>query len=391
MDVLPEIEDGEGDIQLNPEELKIDTYRSGGAGGQHVNKTDSAVRITHIPTGIVVQCQSERSQISNRASAEKILKAKLLDLRRQEQEKELASLRGDQQEIAWGSQIRSYVFHPYTMVKDHRTKYETGNVQASWTEILPLYGGLAEGPGCRSQSYCGGGGGSVAKVRRRSIRDGDGRLAFGSFSGDGNILEEENAVEIEKIQWLDKPAEKELPQVARQLRRDIINMIWQANSGHPGGSLSAADILTCLYFQEMNLDPAAPDWAERDRFVLSKGHAAPVLYSALARRGYFDPAELLTLRRLGSRLQGHPHYGALPGVEMSTGSLGQGGAAAVGMALAAKLDKKNYRVYTLWGDGELEEGLVWESAMAAAHISWIIFAVSWIGTAFRSTGKLPMS
>ena len=174
-------------------------------------------------------------------------------------------------------------------------------------------------------------------------------------------------MEIEKIQWLDKPAEKELPQVARQLRRDIINMIWQANSGHPGGSLSAADILTCLYFQEMNLDPAAPDWAERDRFVLSKGHAAPVLYSALARRGYFDPAELLTLRRLGSRLQGHPHYGALPGVEMSTGSLGQGGAAAVGMALAAKLDKKNYRVYTLWGDGELEEGLVWESAMAAAH------------------------
>lgn len=130
VDVLPEIEEGDGEIELNPEDLKIDTYRSGGAGGQHVNKTDSAVRITHIPTGIVVQCQSERSQISNRASAEKILKAKLLDLRRQEQEKELANLRGDQQEIAWGSQIRSYVFHPYTMVKDHRTKHETGNVQA---------------------------------------------------------------------------------------------------------------------------------------------------------------------------------------------------------------------------------------------------------------------
>ena len=175
------------------------------------------------------------------------------------------------------------------------------------------------------------------------------------------------ALEIEKIQWLDKVEESELPKIARQLARDIINMIWQAKSGHPGGSLSAADILTCLYFREMNIDPANPAWTERDRFVLSKGHAAPVLYSALARRGYFDPAELMTLRRLGSRLQGHPHYGALPGVEMSTGSLGQGGATAVGMALAGKIDRKDYRVYTLWGDGELEEGLVWESAMAAAH------------------------
>ncbi len=174
-------------------------------------------------------------------------------------------------------------------------------------------------------------------------------------------------MEIEKIQWLDKAAAGELPLIARQIRRDIINMIWQARSGHPGGSLSAADILTCLYFYEMNIDPARPGWEDRDRFVLSKGHAAPVLYSALARRGYFDPAELMTLRRLGSRLQGHPHYGALPGVEMSTGSLGQGGSAAVGMALAARLDKRDCRIYTLWGDGELEEGLVWESAMAAAH------------------------
>ena len=130
VDVLPELEDGENEIVLNPEELKVDTYRSGGAGGQHVNKTDSAVRLTHIPSGIVVQCQSERSQIQNRASAERILKAKLLDLRRQEQEQAVANLRGEQQEIAWGSQIRSYVFHPYSMVKDHRTKYETGNVQA---------------------------------------------------------------------------------------------------------------------------------------------------------------------------------------------------------------------------------------------------------------------
>jgi peptide chain release factor 2 len=130
VDVLPELEDGDDEITLNTEDLKVDTYRSGGAGGQHVNKTDSAVRITHIPSGIVVQCQSERSQIQNRASAERILKAKLLDLKRQEQEQAVASLRGDQQDIAWGSQIRSYVFHPYSMVKDHRTKHETGNVQA---------------------------------------------------------------------------------------------------------------------------------------------------------------------------------------------------------------------------------------------------------------------
>jgi peptide chain release factor 2 len=129
-DVLPELSDDSADkIELNSEDLKIDTYRSGGAGGQHVNKTDSAVRITHLPTGIVVQCQSERSQISNRAAAEKILKAKLLDLRRQEQEQAVANLRGDQQEIGWGSQIRSYVFHPYSLVKDHRTKFENGNVQ----------------------------------------------------------------------------------------------------------------------------------------------------------------------------------------------------------------------------------------------------------------------
>ena len=130
VDVLPELEDGDNDIVLNPEELKVDTYRSGGAGGQHVNKTDSAVRLTHIPTGLVVQCQSERSQIQNRASAERILKARLLDLKRQEQEQAVASLRGEQKEIAWGSQIRSYVFHPYTMVKDHRTKHESGNVSA---------------------------------------------------------------------------------------------------------------------------------------------------------------------------------------------------------------------------------------------------------------------
>jgi peptide chain release factor 2 len=131
VDVLPEFEDGsDNDIVLLPDDLKIDTFRSGGAGGQHVNKTESAVRITHIPTGIIVQCQSERSQIQNRASCERILKAKILDIRRQEAEQAVASIRGEQQEIGWGSQIRSYVFHPYSLVKDHRTKHETGNVQA---------------------------------------------------------------------------------------------------------------------------------------------------------------------------------------------------------------------------------------------------------------------
>lgn len=154
---------------------------------------------------------------------------------------------------------------------------------------------------------------------------------------------------------------------ALEMRRDIVKMLAKAGSGHTGGSLSAADIVASLYFWEMQVDPARPDWEDRDRFVLSKGHAAPVLYAALARRGFF-PLELLsTLRKLGSPLQGHPDRKKLPGVEASTGSLGQGISWAVGMALAAKMDQKDYRVYALLGDGELEEGLVWEAAMAAAH------------------------
>ncbi|GAB6274775.1 MAG: transketolase [Peptococcaceae bacterium] len=144
-------------------------------------------------------------------------------------------------------------------------------------------------------------------------------------------------------------------------------MTGAAGSGHPGGSLSAADIITVLYFHFMRLNPAFPDWPERDRFVLSKGHAAPLLYAALAERGYFPAKELFTLRKLGSRLQGHPDMKQLPGVEMSTGSLGQGLAAANGMALAGKLDKRDYRVYVLLGDGEIQEGMIWEAAMAAAH------------------------
>lgn len=159
----------------------------------------------------------------------------------------------------------------------------------------------------------------------------------------------------------------ELKSIAKVIRKDIITMLTESGSGHPGGSLSAADILTTLYFNEMKVDPANPRDLDRDRFVLSKGHAAPVLYSTLARRGYFDPEELMGLRKLGSMLQGHPNMNDVPGVDMSTGSLGQGISAAVGMALAGKLDDKAYRVYALLGDGELEEGQVWEASMSAAH------------------------
>ncbi len=159
----------------------------------------------------------------------------------------------------------------------------------------------------------------------------------------------------------------ELAGRAKSIRKNIIRMVTEAKSGHPGGSLSAADILTVLYFAEMKLDPAKPKDADRDRFVLSKGHAAPVLYATLAEKGFFPQEELLTLRKINSRLQGHPEMKHIPGVDMSTGSLGQGLSAANGMALAGKLDARNYRVYALLGDGELEEGQVWEAAMFAAH------------------------
>ncbi len=151
------------------------------------------------------------------------------------------------------------------------------------------------------------------------------------------------------------------------IRENIIKMLAESGSGHPGGSLSAADIMACLYFWEMNIDPGAPLAPERDRFVLSKGHAAPVLYAALAEKGFFPAEDLLSLRQLGSPLQGHPDMRKLAGVEASTGSLGQGISWAVGMALAGKMDQAGYRVYTLLGDGELEEGMAWEAIMAAAH------------------------
>ena len=161
--------------------------------------------------------------------------------------------------------------------------------------------------------------------------------------------------------------EEMLKEQAKQIRRDIVNMVGGAKSGHPGGSLSATEILTYLYFEEMNVKPEEPKWADRDRFVLSKGHTAPALYATLAERGFFPRSELCKLRRADSFLQGHPDMKIIPGVDMSTGSLGLGISAACGMALAGKLEKKDYRVYTIVGDGESEEGQVWEAAMFAAH------------------------
>ncbi len=159
----------------------------------------------------------------------------------------------------------------------------------------------------------------------------------------------------------------ELQKIANNVRKGIVTAVHSAKAGHPGGSLSAADMYTFLYFEELNIDPANPKKEDRDRFVLSKGHTAPGLYSTLANRGYFPVEDLTTLRKLGSYLQGHPCMQHIPGVDMSSGSLGQGISAAVGMALGAKMDNKDFRVYTLLGDGEIEEGQVWEAAMFAGH------------------------
>lgn len=159
----------------------------------------------------------------------------------------------------------------------------------------------------------------------------------------------------------------ELQKTACQIRRDIIEMLGEAKSGHPGGSLSSAEILTYLYFHELNIDPENPQMPDRDRFVLSKGHAAPVLYATLAKRGFFPKDWLKGLRKINNPLQGHPDMRQVPGVEMSTGSLGTGFSTAIGMALAAQLDKSDRHTYVVLGDGELQEGQVWEAAMAAAH------------------------
>lgn len=157
----------------------------------------------------------------------------------------------------------------------------------------------------------------------------------------------------------------ELQKMANEIRKDIVRSIHSAKAGHPGGSLSAADVFTYLYFEELNVDPANPDDPKRDRFVLSKGHTAPGLYAALAHKGFFPVEDMITLRHIGSHLQGHPDMKGTPGIDMSSGSLGQGISAAVGMALAAKMRGDSYRVYTLLGDGEIQEGQVWEAAMFA--------------------------
>jgi len=160
---------------------------------------------------------------------------------------------------------------------------------------------------------------------------------------------------------------QELKNIAKQIRKDILEMITAAGSGHPGGSLSAADIMVALYFHKMKHNPEKPDWPDRDRFVLSKGHACPALYSCLARSGYFPVSKLKTLRKLGSCLQGHPERDRCNGIEASTGPLGQGLSFANGIALAGKLDKKDYKVYVMLGDGEVQEGNIWEAAMASSH------------------------
>ena len=174
---------------------------------------------------------------------------------------------------------------------------------------------------------------------------------------------------------------KHYEELAAKVRIDVIRARPSAGSGHPGGSLSAADIVTALYFKEMNIDPADPAKADRDKFILSKGHAGPVQYAALAERGYYPVSDMMSLRKLGSKFQGHPNMHKVPGIEMSTGSLGQGISVSVGMALANKMDENPGRVYTLLGDGELQEGIVWEAAMAAAHygLDNLVAIVDWNG------------
>ena len=180
----------------------------------------------------------------------------------------------------------------------------------------------------------------------------------------------------------------DLAKTANEVRKGIVTSVHSAKAGHPGGSLSCADLMTFLYFEEMNIDPKDPKKEDRDRFVLSKGHCAPALYSALAHRGYFPVEELTTLRKLGSHLQGHPCMQHTPGVDMSSGSLGQGISVAAGMALSAKLSNDSYRVYTLLGDGEIAEGQVWEAAMFAGHKKLDNFVVIVDNNGLQIDGKI---
>ena len=192
---------------------------------------------------------------------------------------------------------------------------------------------------------------------------------------------------------MNQSEKKTLAETANRVRIGILDGVFNAGCGHPGGSLSIAELLTYLYFKEMKIDPANPKWEDRDRFVLSKGHTAPALYATLAERGFFPVAELKTLRRIDSRLQGHPDMKGIPGVDMSTGSLGLGISAACGMALAGKTAGKNYRVYTILGDGESEEGQVWEAAMFAAHyhLDNLVAIVDWNGLQIDGTVEEVMN
>ncbi|HEY8463985.1 MAG TPA: transketolase [Bacillota bacterium] len=186
---------------------------------------------------------------------------------------------------------------------------------------------------------------------------------------------------------------QELKKINNQIRVDIINMLAHSKSGHPGGSLSCVEIISTLYYRVMKVDPANPQWNERDRFVLSKGHAAPTLYAVLASRGFFPKDELYTLRKYGSRLQGHPDSKKTPGVDASTGSLGQGSSVAVGMALGAKHQKLGFRVFALLGDGEMQEGQVWEASMAAAHykLDNLTFILDYNGLQIDGSNEQVMS
>ncbi|MBO5010707.1 MAG: transketolase [Clostridia bacterium] len=180
---------------------------------------------------------------------------------------------------------------------------------------------------------------------------------------------------------MDKKKQLELSRIANDIRIDVIEGVYNAGCGHPGGSLSMADVMAYLYFEELRIDPKNPKWEDRDRFVLSKGHTAPVLYAALAERGFFPKEDLKTLRKTTSYLQGHPDMKGTPGVDMTTGSLGLGFSAACGMALSGKINNKDYRVYTVLGDGESEEGQVWEAAMFAAHykLDNLVAVLDWNG------------
>ena len=272
----------------------------------------------------MVTCQNEKSQLQNKEAAFRVLRAKLYELEERKRAEELDELRGERMDNSFGSQIRNYVLFPYQLVKDLRSGVEHGK--------------------------CG---------RRPFRRPGTFRHRV-SYVESSQLLAANGEGKL-----MDTAA---LQAKATDIRKDILTMITEAGSGHPGGSLSCTDILTALYFGGvMDYNPADPHKPGRDRFILAKGHAAPALYATLAHAGFFPTDELHTLRKLGTRLQGHPDSNLLPGVEVSTGSLGQGLSVAAGLAAGLRLTGEDGLVFTVLGDGECEEGQVWEAAMFAAH------------------------